>query len=313
MAINKAMKMALKALSYSDPDLEKSRKLVNIKAVDPLKKFYNTIDYKIYNGDYEVPIRVYNPKNKITPIDTPVLLFLHGGGWATESVATYNRICKNMADNTGNIVVSVDYRLAPEHRFPIALEDCYAVAKEVFSNNDILNISPDRITLIGDSAGGNLAAALSLMARDKKEFYPKRQILIYPCVNNDFSENTPYRSVIENGSDYLLTRKNLIEYIDMYKSKDEDLKNPYFSPILAKDFSNQPKTLIITAEYDPLRDEGEAYGKKLKEAGNEVEIHRIDDALHGFFALSTKYFHVKQLFHYVNEFLSEVIENDTTK
>lgn len=309
MAINKAMKLALKALSYSNQDLERSRKFVNLKTIDPLKKFYDTIDKKIYNGDYEVPVRIYRPNKRITMEETRIILFLHGGGWVTESVDTYNRICKNLACKTEQVVVSVDYRLAPEYTFPTALEDCYAVARELFVNPS-LNINPENITLAGDSAGGNLAAALSLLARDRGEFIPKRQILIYPCVNCDFSDETPYRSIIGNGSDYLLTRKNLVDYVEMYKSCDGDLQNPYFTPILARDFSNQPKTLIVTAEFDPLRDEGEAYGVKLREAGNEVEIHRIPDALHGFFALSTRYFHVKELFIYINRFLNEGMNND---
>jgi len=302
MAINKAMKLAMKALSYSDQDLEHYRKLMNLKTIDPFKKFYDTSDKKIFNGDYQIPVRIYRTKKHKSVKDIPVILFLHGGGWVSESVETYNRVCKNLADKTNHVVVSVDYRLAPEYKFPTALEDCYAVAKVLFLNND-LNISPENITLVGDSAGGNLAAALSLLARDRGEFMPKRQILIYPCVNSDFSDETPYRSIIENGTDYLLTRKNMLDYVNMYKSCDEDLQSPYFAPILAKDFSNQPKTLIVTAEFDPLRDEGEAYGKKLREAGNEVETHRIPDALHGFFALSTRYFHVKQLYRYMNEFL----------
>jgi len=302
MAINKAMKLAMKALSDSDEDLEHYRKIINIKTIDPFKIFYDTTNKKIFNGDYQVPVRIYRTKKHKRVEDIPVILFLHGGGWVSESVETYNKICKNLADETNHVVVSVDYRLAPEHKFPTALEDCYAVAKALFLNND-LDINPDNITLVGDSAGGNLAAALSLLARDRGEFSPKRQILIYPCVNCDFSDETPYRSVIENGSDYLLTRKNMIDYVNMYKSSDEDLQSPYFAPILAKDFSNLPKTLIVTSEFDPLRDEGEAYGEKLRVAGNEVEIHRISDALHGYFALSTRYFHVKQLYKYINEFL----------
>jgi len=302
MAINKAMKLAMKALSDSDEDLEHYRKIINIKTIDPFKVFYDTTNKKIFNGDYQVPVRIYRTKKHKKVENISVILFLHGGGWVSESIETYNKICKNLADKTNHVVVSVDYRLAPEHKFPTALEDCYAVAKALFLNND-LNINPDNITLVGDSAGGNLAAALSLLARDRGEFMPKRQILIYPCVNCDFSDETPYRSVIENGSDYLLTRKNMIDYVNMYKSCDEDLQSPYFAPILAKDFSNQPKTLIVTAEFDPLRDEGEVYGEKLRVAGNEVEVHRISDALHGFFALSTRYFHVKQLYIYMNEFL----------
>lgn len=306
MAISKPMKLALKALSYPEQTLEQSRKIVNLKAIDPLKKFYDTIDYKIYNGDYEVPVRIYKPSLKKKKLkDKRIILFLHGGGWVTESVETYNRVCKNMADNTGNIVIAVDYRLAPEHHFPIPLEDCYAVARELFLTKNVFGIDPEKITIVGDSAGGNLTASLSLMARDRKEFLPRQQILIYPCTNSDYTETTPYKSIIENGTDYLLTRKNMEDYVNMYKSCDEDLKNPYFAPILAKNLENQPRTLIITSEFDPLRDEGEAYGKRLKEAGNDVKVYRIADALHGFFALSTRYFHVKQLFEYINQFLEE--------
>lgn len=315
MAINKAMRAVLKALSYSDFDLGSSRRLVSIKAFDPLKHFYKTIDKKIYNGDYEIPIRIYIPDKEVDAgnnmeLNTyPVLLFFHGGGFVTENVETYNKICWNLAQQTEHVVVSVDYRLAPEHRFPIGIEDCYAAAKAIFTDRSILNVDPKRITLIGDSAGGTITSVLSMMARDRGEFKPERQILIYPCTDNDFSENSIYPSVIENGTDYLLTRKDLIAYMDLYKSSDADFENPYFSPMKEKDLSDMPKTLLITAQYDPLRDEGEAFGKRLLEAGNEVEMHRIDDALHGFFALTTKFFHVKQCIEYINEFLSEVEKN----
>lgn len=310
MAINKAMQAVLKALSYSDFDLGTSRRLVNIKAFDPLKHLYKTIDYKIYNGDYEVPTRIYIPDQKekteqAGPNTFPVLIFCHGGGFVTESVDTYNKVCWNLAQQTRHLVVSVDYRLAPEFRFPIGLEDCYAVVKAIFQERTIFNVDPDQITLIGDSAGGNITAVLSMMARDRGEFMPKRQILIYPCVDNDYSEHSKYPSVIENGTDYLLTRKNMQDYMELYQTCPEDLENPYFSPMKAEDLTDLPKTLLITAQFDPLRDEGQAFGRRLIEAGNEVEMHEIPDALHGFFALSTKYFHVKQCLEYINAFLNE--------
>ncbi|MDD3217714.1 MAG: alpha/beta hydrolase [Lachnospiraceae bacterium] len=315
MAINKAAKAVLKALSFPDFDLKVSRKLANMKAVDPLKLLYKTIDYQVYNGDYEVPMRIYIPDEHVKAGKNmerntfPVLLFFHGGGFVTESVDTYNKVCWNLANSTNHVVVSVDYRLAPEHRFPIGIEDCYAAAKAIFQERTILNVDPDRITIIGDSAGGNITAVLCQMARDRGDFTPKRQILIYPCTDSDYSEHSIHPSVMENGTDYLLTRKDMEEYMDLYKSCDEDLENPYLAPLKAKDLSHLPKTLLITAQYDPLRDEGEAYGKRLIEAGNDVEMHRIDDALHGFFALSTKYFHVKDTLEYINSFLSEVWED----
>ena len=235
----------------------------------------------------------------------PVLLFLHGGGWITESVDTYDRVCAGLARDTGHAVVSVGYRLAPDFRFPAGLEDCYAVARAIYKNRFLLNVDPSRITLIGDSAGGNLAAALSLMARDRGEFMPQQQILIYPAVNSDYSEASPFPSVQENGTDFLLTRQKLCQYLEYYQGTEADRLNPYFAPILAQDLSRQPRTLILTAQFDPLRDEGEAYGERLREAGNEVEIHRIKDALHGFFALGIKYYHVQESFTLINQFLKE--------
>lgn len=309
MAINKVVRKVLKALSYGDIEVESSRAFANLKCLDPLKHFYNTIDYKFYNGEEEIPTRIYLPEGDSLVgqrVHTPsVLLFLHGGGWTTESVDTYNKVCSRLAASTGQMVISVGYRLAPEFRFPTGLEDCYAVARAIYTNQFILNVPPKNITLIGDSAGGNLAAALSLMARDRHEFLPVRQILIYPALNNDYTATSPYPSVQENGTDFLLTSAKISQYLDLYQQTEEDRQNPYFAPLLAKDLSNQPKTLILTAEYDPLRDEGEAYGNKLRLAGNYVSVHRITNALHGYFALGIKYLFVKESFDIINQFLEE--------
>jgi len=201
----------------------------------------------------------------------------------------------------------VEYRLAPEYRFPTALMDCYAAAKALYTNKLILNTDPRKITIMGDSAGGNLAAAVALMARDNGEFQVYRQILIYPALYNTYTAASPYASVQKNGTDYLLTAVKMQDYLNLYESCPEDRVNPYFAPLLAKDFSNMPETLILTAEFDPLRDEGEDYGKKLVEAGNYVEVHRIKDALHGFFALGIRFFHVQESFSYMNEFLKREV------
>ena len=304
MAINKSMRRGLKALSFDGIEVEASRHLANLKAIDPMKIFHKTIDYKIYNGNHQIPVRIFLPGEKMED-DLPVFLFFHGGGWVTESIDNYERICARLASATDHIVVSVEYRLAPEYPFPIGFYDCYMAAKAMYTNRFILNTDPDKITLIGDSAGGNLCAALSLMARDRGEFMPNRQILIYPATYNDYTENSPFVSVKENGSDYLLTAGKMQDYIDLYARNEEDKKNPYFAPYIAEDLTNQPDTLILTCEFDPLRDEGEAYGERLKEAGNHVEIHRIKDALHGYFALGIKQLHVQESFTYINEFLKE--------
>ena len=198
----------------------------------------------------------------------------------TDSVDNYERICARLAVATEHLVISVEYRLAPEHKFPTGLMDCYAVAKALYTRQFILNVDPDKITLIGDSAGGNLAAAVSLMARDNGEFLPKRQILIYPALFGDYTENSPFPSVHKYGSDYLLTSGKMRDYIELYASCPEDKENKYFAPLMETDYSHQPDTLVLTAECDPLRDEGEAYAKRLKESGNCVKLYRIKDALH---------------------------------
>ncbi len=304
MAISKAVKAALKVLSYPDPDVRKTylieRKLKKLNKMHPKDPRYRTWDHEVSCGDHKVPVRIFSLPDGL---NHPVLLFFHGGGWVTGDIDSYDRVCMDMARMTQRVVVSVDYRLAPEHRFPAAVEDCYAVAREVFLNTDLLGVKPEEITLIGDSAGGNLAAAVSLMARDRGEFLPGSQILLYPATYSDHTPSSPYASVVENGSDYLLTSKRICEFMELYISSPNDYENPYFAPLLAKDFSNQPRTFIITAEFCPLRDEGEAYGQKLREAGGDVEIYCMPDALHGYFSLPTSFALVKRSYILINRFL----------
>lgn len=240
-----------------------------------------------------------------------ILIFFHGGGWVTGSIDSYDAVCADMAKLTGRVVVSVDYRLAPEYPFPAGLEDCYAVTREIFLDDSLLGTKSKEIVLIGDSAGGNLVAAVSLMSRDRGEFMPSRQILIYPATGNDHSDDSPFPSVRENGTDYLLTTKRVRDYMELYRSSDADLMNPYYAPLAAADFSNQPDTLIITAEYCPLRDEGEAYGKALAMAGNRVKVFRMPDALHGFFSLPVRFSQVKKAYVLINRFL-KAGENDSS-
>lgn len=305
IAINKAMRAALKALSYPDIDIRKTYPLeraIRTAAGRP-SLFYKPWDHTVHYGEHDIPVRIFSPE---TEGEHAILLFFHGGGWVTGNIDSYDKVCRNMAKLTNRSVVSVDYRLAPEYRFPAAPEDCYAVTREIFLDLSLFNMRADQITLIGDSAGANLAASVSLMARDRGEFLPSSQILIYPATAADHSETSPFPSVHENGADYLLTSKRICEYMELYQGGPEDCENPYFAPLMAKDFSNQPKTLILTAEYDPLRDEGEAYGEALKRAGVPVEMYRIPDALHGFFSLPPRFAQVQRAYKYINRFLDEV-------
>jgi len=298
-------KKIIKILSIPHLNLKKNYKIYR-KVISffnpPIKSEYRTLDYKMVVEGREIPVRIFLPKESQT---VRVLIFFHGGGWVTGDIDSYTNVCRNLADNTEHIVVSVDYRLAPENPFPKGVEDCYYVTKKLFEKPELLNCKREDITLVGDSAGGNLAAVVSLMARDRQEFYPKKQILIYPATNYDHSETSPYASVHENGSDYILTSKKIQDYLDLYVENEADKLNPYVAPILSDDLKDQPDTLIITAAYDPLRDEGEAYGYKLQEFGNHVEIRRIEDAIHGFFSTPITTESQLKTYQWMNYFLND--------
>lgn len=306
MAISKTLLAALRAISY-DPDVKKNyepmRRLLRATHPKALPIDYREWSHKVICGGREVPVRLF------TPVDSfarPMIVFFHGGGWVTGDVDSYNKVCANLCRNTNRIVVSVDYALAPEYKFPLGLEECYAVTKEIFLDTQgLFSIDKNDITLMGDSAGGNLAAAVSLMARDRGDFLPYNQILIYPATGADHSLKTsPYESVRENGTDYLLTAKRICDYMELYRSSPEDEKSPYYAPVLSEDLSNQPRTLVLTAQFDPLRDEGELYGKRLQEAGNDVTILRVPDALHGYFSLPLTFQIVRETFVAINHFLN---------
>jgi len=305
MAINKLMLNALKALSSHDLDVKKNymldRRIENL-IHPPIKRPFRVWDHEPEINGAKIPVRVFLPEHER---GRGIFLFFHGGGWVTGNIDAYTNACTTLADETGIRVLSVDYRLAPEHPFPTATEDCYAAVASLIEHIGNFALDKDDIILIGDSAGANLCAAVSLMARDRGEFSVKRQILLYPSVASDHSDESPYRSVAEFGHDYVLTSKRIRDYIELYLTKQEDYHNPYFAPLEAKSLHNQPKTLVITAEYDPLRDEGEAYAERLKEAGNDVTLLRIPDALHGFFNLPNIFEQTRLCYRTINEFIHE--------
>ncbi len=303
--MNPIKKAVFKVLSTAVINVKTHYKLYRsiIIAANPyIKPLYNALDYKMMVTGREIPVRVFRPKKEGS---AKVLIFFHGGGWVTGNIDTYTHICANMAKQTGHTVVSVNYRLAPENPFPAGLEDCYYVTREIMINPCIVNCQFKDITIIGDSAGGNLAAALALMAKQKGEFMPRRQILLYPATHFDHSEASPFQSVRDYGKEYLLTAERIETYMQLYTQNEKNRHNPLVAPLLAPDLSHQPKTLIITAECDPLRDEGEAYGKKLREAGNDVRIIRIAEALHGFLILPRHSKTVRTCYAHINRFLND--------
>lgn len=223
----------------------------------------------------ELPVRIYTPQGS-APF--PILVYFHGGGWVIGDLDTHDAICRSLTNLAGCIVVSVDYRLAPEHPFPAGPEDCYVATQWVATHAAELQGDPACIAVGGDSAGGNLAAVVSHMARDRGGPPLVFQLLIYPAT--DFRLNTA--SVEENAEGYLLTKEDIIWFLGHYLRSEADKTNPLASPLLVSNLSGLPPALIITAEYDPLRDEGEAYGKRLKEANVAATTTRYNGAIHGF-------------------------------
>ncbi|MEE0834779.1 MAG: alpha/beta hydrolase [Clostridia bacterium] len=312
MSINKAMRAALKALSYPEPDITQAYKLkrqvetianrpAKAKAEREKDTFIRSDIIRSRRG-YDIPVRIFTPSSRKP---SGAIVFFHGGGWVCGNIDTYMGVCTDIVEMLGRTVVSVDYRLAPENKFPAGLEDCYEAAYAVCTHKFLPEFSSDEIVLMGDSAGGNLAAAVSLLARDRGEFMPQKQILIYPSTGNDHSSLSEFNSVRDNGTDYLLTSRQIEGYLSLYASSQDDFKSPYLAPLLADDFRFQPATLIITAEYCPLRDEGEEYGRRLRASGNRVKILRMKDALHGYISLRLRFKLVRKTYELIARFLEE--------
>lgn len=305
LALNKVMLAALRAISRHDLNVrenyERTRKLFDASH-PPIANPYAMWDRHVTVGDYDIPVRIFSPEQGLPE---NIIVFFHGGGWVTGGIESYTTACSRTANLCKSLVISVDYRLAPENPFPVGLEDCYAVAREVFRDSREFGLGENRVVLMGDSAGGNLAAAVSLLAHERGEFLPKKQILIYPCTYNDHSPDSPFASIRENGTDYLLTSKRICDYLALYLGDSDARNDPHFAPLLADDLSGQPATLLLTAELCPLRDEGEEYGRRLLEAGNTAYVHRIPDTIHGYFLLPTSFRAVRQSYELINEFLGE--------
>ena len=224
-----------------------------------------------------VSARIYTP-NGTGPF--PVLLYLHGGGWVIGDLDSYDPICRELCGAVGCIVISVDYRLAPEHRFPAAVDDAQSALRWAIEHCEEIGGDPSRIAIGGDSAGGNLAAVAALEARRS---FPGRlcaQLLLYPVTSH---VSTPGQSMIDNAEGYLLTQRDMVWFTDHYLGQGHDGLDPRFNLSRVDDLSGLPPTLVVTAEFDPLRDEGEAYAAALKKAGVAADCSRYDGAIHGFF------------------------------
>lgn len=268
--------------SIKGMQIKEIRQILNNDAVKWSAKqipFSNIKDISIDTAYTKVPIRIYMPE---AGSKLPIIVYSHGGFWCGGNLETHDNVCRKLAKNTKAIVVSVGYHLAPENPFPAGLNDVYNVVQWTYKNAEQINGDANRIAVAGDSAGGNLTAAVSQMTRDKGGAPITCEVLIYPSTNI-YKLNSKSWSYLS--SDLNISKEDMEKYISLYVPKKEDRRSPYASPLLAKNFSGLPHTLMIIAEIDPLRDEGKAYAEKLKKAGNNVIVTIYNGCPHGFITM----------------------------
>ena len=246
-----------------------------------------------------VPIRVYWPSAQP---GLALLFYFHGGGFVFGNPDWVDEPCRTLANQSGAMVVSVDYRLAPEHRYPSAADDCFAAVNYVAGHAAEFGADPSRIAVCGDSAGGNMAAVVALMARDRKGPAIAFQVLVYPCV--DYLDRSP--SMQEFAEGYFLTPSAMNWFWNQY-ADEKHAREPYLSPQYATDLTGLPQTLVITAACDPLRDQGEIYAEKLREAGVTACVKRYEGMIHGFFHMAAMIDEGREALQYAGEAVAQVL------
>lgn len=312
--MNLLVKLFLKLVSVFQVDMKKDyakvRELQKVITPD-VKDRYQIFDHEIKADDgHLIAVRTFLPNTERKP---GIILFFHGGGWVIGDIETYTPVCGQMADETGMAVYSVDYRLAPEHPFPRGLEDCYTATKFLLDYADLIeetNLQGD-LVLLGDSAGANLAAAVSLLLDKRDGISVDKQVLIYPATYWDHRpDSSPFDSVRSNGEQYGLTAKKVQDYFSMYVPDKILSRTEEAAPLVAEDLTGQPESLVLSAEFDPLRDEGEAFGLRLKKAGVKTQIRRILKAPHGFLSYPDLTGGVAETYHLLRQFLFATDENE---
>lgn len=281
-AVNLQLDKILNPKSTNEQSIEEIRARLNNQYTKSSKQpipFSNIKNITVEVNSEKIPVRIYTPEGVGI---FPIIIYSHGGSWIAGNLDTHDNVCRKLSRNTKAIVISVDYHLAPENPFPAALDDVYNVLQWTNKNAKNINGDENHIAIAGDSAGGNLSAAACLMARDKNGPPISCQVLIYPSTNI-YQLNTQSWSDFSN--DFNISKEEMEKYISLYVPRKEDRKNPYVSPLLSKKFTQLPDALVITAEIDPLRDEGESYCNKLNEAGIKSEIIRFNGVTHGFITM----------------------------
>ncbi len=229
-----------------------------------------------------IPVRHYRPVGRDPNDVLPLLIYFHGGGWVVGDLESHDSLCRQLANGAGCAVIAVDYRMGPEHKFPAAVDDAEDVVRHVAEHAPAFNIDPSRIALGGDSAGGNLATIVAMLCRDSRGPAIKYQLLIYPAT--DMAMDRP--SHIEFAEGYNLTRDLMLYFRGHYLNDMAEIKDWRASPLLASDHIDLPPAHIITAGFDPLRDEGKAYANALSAAGVSVKYRCYDGMIHGFITMS---------------------------
>jgi len=244
-----------------------------------------------------MPIRIYRPSNIKKK---GCLLFFHGGGFSLNCIETHESLCRILANKTERVVISVEYRLAPEHKFPALIEDAIDAAQWVYDNSGSLGIDNKRIAVCGDSGGALQSTVVCLYFRNRGGIKLEKQVLVYPPTDYYFPGT---KSLVDNDKFSLVNRDFGIWAWNNYIDMPIDLDNQYLCPLRGKDFSNLPPALVITAEYDPLRDEGEQYAEKMKRDGTSVKLTRYNGMMHGFLMMSHVFQQAKDALNEIAEFL----------
>ena len=236
-------------------------------------------DLVIPTPDGDLPVRVYASEAGGV---RPALVYFHGGGWVFGNLETHDAVCRALAKESGAVVISVDYRLSPEHKFPAAVDDAQAATRWVAANAESLGIDARRIAVGGDSAGGNLAIVVAMRCRDAGGPALAAQVLLYPVTDLSSFDTASHR---ELGEGYFLSGAAMDWFSGHYLASADHKRHPEVSPLLAPDVSGLPPALVVTAEFDPLRDEGEAYAERLKKAGVPITVSRYPGMIHGFVSM----------------------------
>ena len=289
---------AATARRISKETLEAANKFLDFP---PIKLFAVKNQTVKARDGYDIPIRIYQP---IEGENLPIIVFYHGGGFVIRDIDSHDGACRRLSRDNQAIVVSVDYRLAPEYKFPIPHQDCYDATVWVSENAEKIGGDANRLVVMGDSAGGNLATVVAQIAKEENGPAICYQVLIYPTT--DARMNHP--SIEQFSEGYLLTKPLMQWFLNHYKRTNEDIYNPRMSPLLCRDLSDMPPAFIITAEFDPLKDEGIAYAHRLKQAGVEVRHTDYKGLIHAFFNMPKLHKSCLRAYDEIKEVLKPVLQ-----